>query len=208
MNEILHLGWWTEAGRQDTASDTRLDLGTVSRRPTWRWIRGVWFSVWMLLVLALAPRGAAESESNLPPPLQGGRVEKLSAGAYFALMHGRVGPSRSNPSSSFGNSDLSWAGVGNWSILRAGVGMSLNRTVGANVALGEDPPALPANFRAQAEPHLARSFTDPNLLVATFQEGRWSNGGALELLPASMAGLPASKACVRVGPPLSLRMSS
>ena len=31
---------------------------------------------------------------------------------------------------------------------------------------------------------------------------RWSNGGQLELLPASIAGLPANRAWVSVGPPL------
>ncbi|MCP5521160.1 MAG: exo-alpha-sialidase [Verrucomicrobiales bacterium] len=50
--------------------------------------------------------------------------------------------------------------------------------VGANIRLGEDPELLPEDRRAQAEPHLARSFSDPGLLLATFQEGRFSDGGA------------------------------
>lgn len=51
--------------------------------------------------------------------------------------------------------------------------------ISPNVRLGEDPPTLPAARRAQAEPHVARSVTDPNLLVAIFQEGRFEDGGAV-----------------------------
>lgn len=56
---------------------------------------------------------------------------------------------------------------------------SLDPKVGPNIRLGDDPPALPPMLRAQAEPHLARSVTDTNLLVATFQEGRYTDGGAV-----------------------------
>jgi hypothetical protein len=55
----------------------------------------------------------------------------------------------------------------------------LDPKIGPNLRLGEDPSALPANRRAQAEPHLARSVTDPHLLVAIFQEGRFEDGGAV-----------------------------
>ena len=54
----------------------------------------------------------------------------------------------------------------------------LPSTIGETIRLGEDPDALPNDRRAQAEPHLARSFNDPNLLLATFQEGRYEDGGA------------------------------
>jgi hypothetical protein len=50
--------------------------------------------------------------------------------------------------------------------------------VGSNIRMGDDPAPLPEGRRAQAEPHLARSFRDPGLLLATFQEGRFSDGGA------------------------------
>lgn len=51
--------------------------------------------------------------------------------------------------------------------------------VGPNVRLGEDPPALPLGTgRNQAEPHVIRSAADPDLLLATFQEGRFFDGGA------------------------------
>ena len=51
--------------------------------------------------------------------------------------------------------------------------------VGENIRLGDDPPELPAARHAQAEPHAARSFRDPGLVLATFQEGRFEDGGAV-----------------------------
>jgi len=55
----------------------------------------------------------------------------------------------------------------------------LDPRVGANVPVGSDPIELPAGARQQAEPHVVRSATDPDFLVATFQEGRFaSDGGA------------------------------
>src|SRR5262249_2706204 len=47
----------------------------------------------------------------------------------------------------------------------------LDPRVGPNIRLGDDPPSLPANLRAQAEPHIARHPTQPDILAATFQEG-------------------------------------
>src|SRR5207249_8700911 len=44
----------------------------------------------------------------------------------------------------------------------------------------DDPPVLPPNMRAQAEPHIARSIVDADSLVATFQEGRFTTGGAVD----------------------------
>ncbi|MBI5768847.1 MAG: exo-alpha-sialidase [Verrucomicrobia bacterium] len=56
----------------------------------------------------------------------------------------------------------------------------LDARVGPNVRLGADPTALPAGQTAQAESHVVRSLTDPDLLLATFQEGRYTtNGGAV-----------------------------
>jgi hypothetical protein len=56
--------------------------------------------------------------------------------------------------------------------------VALDRRVGRNIRLGDDPAALPADRRAQAEPHIARAPADPDVLLATFQEGRFGNGGA------------------------------
>lgn len=55
----------------------------------------------------------------------------------------------------------------------------LDPRVGPGVLLGQDPPALPPTRRAQAEPHLARHPLDPDVLLGTFQEGRFTDGGAV-----------------------------
>ncbi len=57
--------------------------------------------------------------------------------------------------------------------------VALDPRVGANIRLGDDPAALPPNMRAQAEPHIARSPVDSNYLIATFQEGRFTDGSAV-----------------------------
>jgi hypothetical protein len=59
--------------------------------------------------------------------------------------------------------------------------VALDPRVGANVRLGDDPPQLPSNMRAQAEPFIARSLGNEAVLIATFQEGRFaSEGGAVD----------------------------
>ena len=57
--------------------------------------------------------------------------------------------------------------------------VALDPRVGGNIRLGDDPAALPEGLRAQAEPHIARSPVDPDFLVATFQEGRFTDGSAV-----------------------------
>ncbi|MFT5042428.1 MAG: hypothetical protein ACI8TX_003415 [Hyphomicrobiaceae bacterium] len=47
------------------------------------------------------------------------------------------------------------------------------------IGLGEEPADLPLNMRAQAETHLIRSFSNPNLVFGGMQEGRFTNGGAV-----------------------------
>src|SRR6266404_1001009 len=56
----------------------------------------------------------------------------------------------------------------------------LDPRVGLNLRLGNDPSQLPANMLAQAEPHIARHPTQPDILAATFQEGRYTDGGAID----------------------------
>jgi hypothetical protein len=55
----------------------------------------------------------------------------------------------------------------------------LDARIGANVRVGDDPGALPAGQRGQAEPHIVRSATNPNHLLAVFQDGRLPDAGAL-----------------------------
>ena len=64
----------------------------------------------------------------------------------------------------------------------------LDARVGANIRLGPDPDARPATQRGQAEPHLVRSAANPDVLLATFQEGRHALG-AFPLAPASLDAL-------------------
>jgi hypothetical protein len=58
--------------------------------------------------------------------------------------------------------------------------VTLDPRVGPNIRLGDDPSGLPTGMKAQAEPHIARSVISPNFLVATFQEGRFTGGGAVD----------------------------
>ena len=58
--------------------------------------------------------------------------------------------------------------------------VALDLRVSPNIRLGDDPGALPANLRAQAEPHIVRAPDDPDFLLATFQEGRTTTGGAAD----------------------------
>jgi hypothetical protein len=56
----------------------------------------------------------------------------------------------------------------------------LDARVGANIRLGTDPAVLPASQNGQAEPHVYRSASNPLTLLATFQEGRFSDAGSLD----------------------------
>ncbi|HWW02543.1 MAG TPA: exo-alpha-sialidase [Candidatus Acidoferrum sp.] len=62
----------------------------------------------------------------------------------------------------------------------ASLAAGLDPRVGLNLRLGNDPPQLPANMLAQAEPHIARHPSQPDVLVATFQEGRYTDAGAVD----------------------------
>ena len=58
--------------------------------------------------------------------------------------------------------------------------VALDSRVGPNIRLGDDPPQLPSNMRAQAEPHIVRSPINSNFLVSIFQEGRFTSSGAVD----------------------------
>ena len=70
--------------------------------------------------------------------------------------------------------------------------------ISSNVPMGSDPPPLPPARRAQAEPFIARSYSDPSLIVATFQEGRFEDGGAVTCgyAVSNDAGLTWSRALI------------
>ncbi|MBM3879088.1 MAG: exo-alpha-sialidase [Verrucomicrobia bacterium] len=132
---------------------------------------------WLGLAACALHLGAAGTElspgdparDRLPPALRGADLDRLSSGAYWMLFGGSEGLRAGDRMP--GRSGLAHAG---------GAGAAvLDPKVGPNTRLGDDPEALPANYRAQAEPHVARSVTDANLMVAIFQEGRFSDGGAV-----------------------------
>ncbi len=112
--------------------------------------------------LALAWMLVSSVTAAAPSWQQGLHAERLSAGVALALEDSRIATTsrRAAPSA-------------------IPVPAVLDPRVGPNVGLGSDPAILPAGFRAQAEPHVARHPVDPDLLLATFQDGRFTDGGAV-----------------------------
>ena len=103
--------------------------------------------------------------SNWPAALQNTPLERLSSGALMLLDR---------------NGDLVRTPIPAPPAAEATVAVTLDLRVAPNLRLGDDPPALPPNMRAQAEPHIARSPGDPDFLTAVFQEGRFVDGGAVD----------------------------
>ncbi len=115
------------------------------------------------------PGWPAPDRARLPRALQQVPLEHLSSGALLRLDRGgdlvespAPRDTRRVPAQS------------------AAVETALDRRVRAGIRLGDDPASLPSNLRAQAEPHVARSPGDPDFLLATFQEGRFTDGGAVD----------------------------
>ena len=104
---------------------------------------------------------------RLPEALRDVPLERLSSGALMRL--DRDGDLVQLPVASPSSGDEQQA-----------TAVTLDLRVGANIRLGDDPAALPSNLRAQAEPHIARAPGDPDFLIATFQEGRFTGGGAVD----------------------------
>src|SRR5438067_2331074 len=106
------------------------------------------------------------------PHLPALTLDRLSSGALRMLDHGgNLARSPSGGSVAAGSVQASTD-----PIINAG----LDPRVGSNIRLGSDPTQLPSNLRAQAEPHIARHPTNSDLLVGTFQEGRYTDGGAVD----------------------------
>ncbi len=122
---------------------------------------GIWllFAAWLGVCGDVT--GAAPAPAHFPRP------DLLSSGGYALLYAGTdtLQPAAAQPT--------------NPRLARPRLA-AMDPKVGANIRLGDDPAALPPGQLAQAEPHLARSFTDTNLLLATFQEGRFTDGGAVD----------------------------
>ncbi|MFL6531617.1 MAG: sialidase family protein, partial [Chthoniobacterales bacterium] len=113
--------------------------------------------------------------NRLPEALRNVPLEHLSTGALLRL--DQDGDLVESPSS--------WAAriesraTTNGAAIQAAA-VSLDRRVGANIRLGDDPTNLPSTMRAQAEPHIARSPTNPDFLLGVFQDGRFVDGGAVD----------------------------
>jgi hypothetical protein len=117
--------------------------------------------------------------ARLPSGLRDAPLNRLSTGALMMLDQGGdlVLPPRTANTAAETSSDVS----------AAAAGATLDPRVGPNVRLGDDPATLDnANCgsqcapHAQAEPDITRSRTNLDLLVATFQEGRFATGGSLD----------------------------
>jgi hypothetical protein len=123
-----------------------------------------------LLVSAAPNSGAhmpAPDRSHWPAALRNVPLERLSTGALMLLDQG--GDLVQPPPITSSETQAA-----------ATTGVVLDLRVAPNLRLGNDPGGLPPNMRAQAEPHIARSQVDPDFLVATFQEGRFTDGGAVD----------------------------
>jgi hypothetical protein len=103
--------------------------------------------------------------SGWPASLQSVPLEHLSSGALMLLDRG---------------GDLVRAPASGPVQPQAETAVTLDLRVGPNLRLGDDPAPLPPTMRAQAEPHIARSQVDPDFVVAVFQEGRFTDGGAVD----------------------------
>ena len=111
---------------------------------------------------------AGNQNPNLPPTLAGKNLRMLSSGALMLL-------NQSN--------NLVWPPprIRELKISAdTNVQAGLDPRVGPNIRLGDDPAQLPPNLVAQAEPHIIRDPKVSDTLIATFQEGRFTNGGAVD----------------------------
>ncbi len=128
------------------------------------------FFLFPLMVSGLTepPRSVPEMEA-LPDALRGEASKWVSSGAYAALFAGTdfIQPGNSKRAKAM---DLSAHLTGD---------PLIDIRIGPNVLIGDDDPVLPLNMRAQAEPHLIRSPLDPYFLLGTWQDGRFTDGGAV-----------------------------
>lgn len=123
-------------------------------------------------VLVHLPQSIAAVPSALPASLNGTDPRTLSSGLYLSFaLDGRYGGLITRPSALVAASGIN-KGI---------PPVTLDARVGDDIRLGEDPAPLPSSQNSQAEPHIWRSAVNSELLVATFQEGRFAaDGGALD----------------------------
>jgi BNR repeat-like domain len=111
--------------------------------------------------------------AKLPPNLRNLPLERMSSGALMLL----------NRDNNLVLPPLTETSLKGATITQEAVTapVALDLRIGPNIRLGNDPAALPASMRAQAEPHIARSINTEDFLAGVFQEGRFTtNGGAVD----------------------------
>ena len=118
--------------------------------------------------------GPAFTPERLPAALRDVPLEQLSSGALLRLDRG--GDLVESPE--VWQARVQEIAAANTQKRKAAVALDLR--VSPNIRLGDDPGELPQNLRAQAEPHIIRSPNEPDFLLATFQEGRTTTGGAAD----------------------------
>src|ERR1051326_6548849 len=137
---------------------------------------------------ARAERAPASGHEGLPTPYQATTRDHFSSGALRLLDRGGnlIQPPVSVPRSV--GTGSSWCAEAPSAASAAtpasasdpAILAGLDPRVGFNLRLGDDPNQLPSTLRAQAEPHIARHPAQPDVLVATFQEGRFTDAGAVD----------------------------
>ena len=131
-----------------------------------------------MLVLGLAIPSAAETtpSGELPLALREVDPRRISGGVYSSLVgSGAYGPV---PSGQGPRTSVVAAPGG----IKGTPPDVLDARVSPNQRPGKDPAAPPQNTFQQAEPYVFRSIANPDLVLATFQEGRFggSEGGAAD----------------------------
>lgn len=127
----------------------------------------------IVLCSVLGPLSAVDSQpthDGLPLALRGVNPDWISSGVY------RHFSANGGWSSEVPNSAREALPAG--APMKGAPSALLDSWVAPNTRLGDDPSELPAASRQQAEPHIFRSFVNPKTVLATFQEGRRSDGGA------------------------------
>ncbi len=131
------------------------------------------FPTHLALGAALALAAPAAESPPLPLALRNVDPDRLSSGAYGALLAAGHWREDHLPTPPIARESLPFGSAGKGTPPEV-----LAPWVAANTRLGDDPLSLPEESRQQAEPHVFRSRTHPARLLATFQEGRRADGGA------------------------------
>lgn len=123
---------------------------------------------WLLATCLLSLPSLPLTGAEIPLALRGVNPDMLSGSAYLLITDASENPEPARAAAIYPDASKGQPRT------------ELDARIGPNVRLGDDPDELPATQRGQAEPHVSRSSANPELLLAAFQEGRFSNvGGAL-----------------------------